>query len=73
MKVSLVNADGSAVELVLLDMAGRILWKKIIIPVNAYETLSLSPHLKDLPDGVYILRASDGKEIKSVRLVVSGI
>lgn len=73
MKVSLVNADGSAVELVLLDMAGRILWKKIIIPVNAYETLSLSPHLKDFPDGVYILRASDGKEIKSVRLVVSGI
>ncbi|MFT4022585.1 MAG: S8 family serine peptidase, partial [Flavihumibacter sp.] len=66
------NRDGGQVDLQLLDLQGRRLWRRTVQRLPAQQRLPVAAAVKGRPAGIYFLKMNAGGQKAVFRLVVSG-
>ncbi len=66
------NLVGETLHMALVDVAGRTIWRRKLDIAASVQVVPLHQAGAQLAPGIYYLRAQNGKEIKTIRLVISG-
>ncbi|WP_052323890.1 S8 family serine peptidase [Flavihumibacter sp. ZG627] len=66
------NLAGKTLQMALVDVTGRVIWRRKVDIAASVQVIPLYQAGPQLAPGIYYLRAQNGKEIKTMRLVISG-